>query len=118
MIDLAGSPSNLIFDISNEGAGVEVFQPFELVSGADFVMAASDVRDGDTAMTLSMDALPQGESVAFTIDLDDTVGTREITVSGSEIEGARIVVMQDETPAVGLFNANGVAVVPLAACMS
>jgi hypothetical protein len=73
-IDLAGSPSNLIFDITGDGAGVEVFQPCELVSGTDSVFGASDVQDGDNQMTLSLAALPVGGVVAFTIDLDDRHG--------------------------------------------
>ncbi|MGJ8610631.1 MAG: hypothetical protein ACSHWY_06030 [Octadecabacter sp.] len=117
-IDLVGSPSNLIFDITGDGAGVEVFQPFELVSGSDSVLGVSDVSDGDTMLTLSMAALPAGGGVAFTIDLDDTVGTREITVSGSEIEGASIAIQMGDQASTGIFDAQGQATAVTEACRS
>ena len=89
-VDLAGSAAGLIFDTTAAGQGVEVFQPFRLVSGADQVIGAPMVSDGDQQVTLSLRDLPVGQSVAFTIDVDDTLGQRQITVSGSEIAGASV----------------------------
>lgn len=87
-IDLSGSTAGLIFDTTPAGAGVEVFQPFTLVAGADLVTATSGVVDGDQRLSLYVAQLDPGAQIAFTIDVDDTIGAREITVSGSEIAGA------------------------------
>lgn len=91
-IDLSGSASGLVFDVTGNGPGVEVFQPFELVSGHDAVRGISTISDGDTAVTLELGNLASGQSVSFTIDVDDTSGSTEITVVGNEILGATIAV--------------------------
>ena len=117
-IDLVGSPFNLIFDITGDGAGVEVFQPFELVAGADVVTGVTEVSDGDTQMTLMLAPMEMGGEVAFTIDLDDTVGSREITVNGSEIAGAMVRVSSDDALAEGMFDDTGTAQVILPTCLS
>lgn len=104
--DLSGSDGKLIFDVTDTGAGVEVFQPFELVRGAERVTAVSEVFDGDTAVRLELSALPDAAEVAFTIDVDDTLGAREITVGRSEIVGARVIVTDGTTQAVGVFDAS------------
>jgi len=46
-IDLGPSVGQAIFDITERGSGVEVYQPFELVAGGDFVTGTSGVSDGD-----------------------------------------------------------------------
>jgi len=115
-VDLGTAPAGLIFDVSASGAGVEVFQPFEVVSGAQNLATLPKVTDGDTAVTLNLKGLAAGETVAFTIDIDDTGGGREITVSGSEIAGASVRMtgaMQQ-----GVFNSDARAVVPAAPCSS
>ncbi|MEP0521473.1 MAG: aggregation factor core [Hyphomicrobiales bacterium] len=114
-IDLSGSSSGLIFDVTDAGAGVEVFQPFVLVSGQSFVISAPVVKDGDNKVTLSLSNLIKGQPVAFTVDVDDTAGAREITVSGSEIEGAGISVSGGTS---GTFGSNAVALAKLPACKS
>lgn len=63
-IDLSGSASGLIFDVTASGAGVEVFQPFELVSGADLLSALPRVRDGDNRVDLALRSLGPGDRVA------------------------------------------------------
>lgn len=103
VLDLSKSPSGLIFDVSGSGQGVEVFQPFELVAGADNLTSQPTVRDGDQAIRLPLASLEQGDSVAFTIDVDDTGGGREITVSDSEIEGAVVRVETEEGSFIGAF---------------
>jgi len=117
-LDLTGSPAGLIFDVSDQGDGVEVFQPFELVSGHTLVVQASPVADGDTSLTLGLRALPEGQSVRFTIDLDDTIGAREITVSRSEIVGATVAVEANGVRQVAAFGPDAKAVVPTADCQS
>lgn len=117
-IDLAGSSAGLVFDVTGQGAGVEVFQPFELVSGGDLLTSTPRVRDGDNALMLSLTSLGQGQSVSFTIDVDDTIGAREITVSRAEITGASVRVETAMTRASGTFDATATAVAPLRACLS
>ncbi|MEM1377426.1 MAG: aggregation factor core [Pseudomonadota bacterium] len=118
VIDLSGSASGLVFDVTSSGAGVEVFQPFELVSGKASVIGEPDVRDGQQAVTLSVSELAPTEQIAFTIDVDDTVGTREITVSGSEILGAKFSVTSATYEAEGKFNSGAVATALLNSCTS
>lgn len=115
-VDLAGSAGALIFDVTGAGAGVEVFQPFELVSGAALVTGATAVKDGDTALTLELSDLGPAEEVAFTIDVDDTIGAREITVNGAEITGARVAVEADGTRAEAAFDQTARATVPWTRC--
>lgn len=115
-LDLSGSASGLIFDVTESGAGVEVFQPFELVAGGDLVTTPPQVKDGDTELTLGLSQLPKGGQVAFTIDLDDTTGGREITVNGSEIAGAAVHVTWKDGSAKGVFGENARALVKTGAC--
>ncbi|MEO0401668.1 MAG: hypothetical protein AAF214_04770 [Pseudomonadota bacterium] len=110
-IDLGTAPAGLIFDTTSAGAGVEVFQPLEWVTGTARTTA---VTDGDTALTLSLDTIAPGDVLAFTIDIDDTTSTRQITVNGSEMAGATL--RMDSTDA--LFDDTGTAVMALAPCTS
>lgn len=87
-IDLKNSAGGLVFDITDQGAGVEVFQPFELISGNEVVIKTSSVADGDTQLTIDISSLKPNQELAFTIDVDDTLGQREITVNDAEISGA------------------------------
>lgn len=50
-IDLVGSQGELIFDITDAGAGGEVFQPFVAITGQDMLVSASAVADGDKTLT-------------------------------------------------------------------
>ncbi|WP_299367384.1 aggregation factor core protein MAFp3, isoform C [uncultured Tateyamaria sp.] len=111
VIDLGTAPAGLIFDTTGAGAGVEVFQPLEWVTGS---ARTSAVTDGDSALTLSLDGLAPGEVLAFTIDIDDTTSTRQITVDGSEMVGATLRVAGME----GTFDATGTARVDLPTCTS
>lgn len=117
-LDLGQAPAGLIFDVTNAGAGVEVFQPVEVVAGADLMVALSEVRDGDQTLTVTLRDLAVGGQVALTVDLDDTGGGREITVSGSEIAGAMVTVSGDTAMGQGAFDETGQARVILASCTS
>ncbi|MEL7117273.1 MAG: aggregation factor core [Pseudomonadota bacterium] len=111
-IDLTGSAGALVFDTTEAGQGVEVFQPFDLVDGADLVAEVPTVNDGDQMVALALTGLGPDQSVAFTIDVDDTLGAREITVSRSEIVGAAVRVGTD----VATFDASSVAQLPVTSC--
>jgi len=93
-----------------------VFQPFELTTGTVLVDQAPTVMDGDTALTLRLSALPKGQVVAFTLDVDDTGGAREITVSGAEIAGARVKVDSAEGSRSAVFDATAQARVEASSC--
>lgn len=117
-IDLAGSDAGLIFDVTPTGAGVEVFQPFVLVAGAEFVTATSGVVDGDQRLSLDVAALEPGAQIAFTIDVDDTIGAREITVSGAEITGARVVMEAGDQTLSAPFGPDATARIVHDGCVS
>ncbi|MFK7835107.1 MAG: aggregation factor core [Sulfitobacter sp.] len=117
-LDLGTAPAGLIFDVTGTGAGVEVFQPFELVAGAENLNVLPTVLDGDTAIELDLRGLGQGQSVAFTIDVDDTGGGREITVSGSEIAGATVRAAMGTKTEEASFTERAQAVIPVASCTS
>ncbi len=117
-VDLAGSSAGLIFDVTGEGAGVEVFQPFTLVAGADLVAATSGVTDGAQSLSLEASRLEPGAQIAFTIDVDDTIGAREITVSGAEIQGAQVQLSVDNAVYLATFGTDAVARIAYGACQS
>lgn len=110
-IDLSKSKAGLIFDVTNQGAGVEVFQPFELTSGAQYLTKVPAVRDGDNAVDLALSSLPKGQNVSFTVDVDDTIGQREITVSGAEIKGAAVRMKVGGKTTSANFGSNARAVI-------
>ncbi|MEO0485213.1 MAG: aggregation factor core [Pseudomonadota bacterium] len=94
-IDLRPAPAGLIFDTTAAGAGVEVFQPFEVARGADLLTGAVRPTDGSTAVKLDLRALGQGGQFAFTVDVDDTGVSSDlgqIRVSDAEIAGAEVVI--------------------------
>lgn len=118
LIDLAPSPAGLIFDVSEAGGGVEVFQPFEVTQGADLIAGVSAIKDGDQSVQLDLGPMPAQATIAFTTDLDDTIGAREITVSGAEIAGARIVLGTELEVIEGVFDNTGLARVAVNDCLS
>lgn len=88
MIDLSKSSAGLIFDTTGRGAGVEVYQPLEITQGKDMLVNTPSVSDGDNSIELAFNSFANGDAISFTIDVDDTIGQREITVSNAEISGA------------------------------
>ena len=92
-----------------------MFQPLQIVAGAEQLVGTPDAQDGDTRVLLRLRGLAPGQIVAFTIDVDDTAGGREITVSGSEILGASVTLTAG-TATRADFDQSGRAVVPMPAC--
>jgi hypothetical protein len=115
-IDLSGSASGLVFDVTDTGPGVEVFQPFQIVSGKHLVRRATNVSDGDRSVTLELTSLAVDQSVSFTIDVDDTNGGREITVTDSEIFGATVGVVTQNGKFADTFSSNSEVVVRISDC--
>ncbi len=116
VIDLGASAGGLVFDVTGSGAGVEVFQPFALVAGADALAVLPQVADGDRQIRLAVRSLAAGARIAFTIDVDDTVGPRGITVSDAEITGAEVRVTVAGRTAAARFAPQGTLVVVMPAC--
>ena len=104
-IDFTSSNAGLIFDVSGSGAGVEVFQPFELTSGAEFLNTLPTISDGDQLAVLDISGLETNASIAFTIDVDDTRGARAITVSDSEIGGTTVSFKSETTSVSAIMGA-------------
>ena len=111
----------MIFDTTAHGQGVEVFQPFELVAGADFVTGLPTVADGDARLTLLLADLPAQASVAFTIDVDDTLersSNGQTMINGSEISGAAVSLSGAGLVGEAAFDRNATAVIVASTCLS
>lgn len=115
VVDLSGSQAGLIFDVTGEGAGVEVFQPLQMVQGEAALQTVPQLKDGDTQVKLSIRELAPGDAIIFTTDVDDTKGTRATMISGTEIEGARLVFEGMDTPEAR-FSTEARAQLPYDAC--
>lgn len=114
-LDLSASAGGLIFDTLATGAGVEVFQPFEVEAG-DIVPLADGVSDGDSSLSLRIGSLGAGDRASFTIDVDDTLPSSElgqIRVAGSEISGAIATIASPTETVVASFTEESLARVPV-----
>ena len=124
-LDLSTSDGKLIFDTTETGAGVEVFQPFEVQTG-EFVLADGQqrIQDGSNSLSLEIEQLMPNQSVSFTIDVDDNLTQSQlgqIRVTGSEINGAKASLNLGTTDTlIGVFDSNNLSVIniPNSACMS
>jgi hypothetical protein len=117
-VDLTASRGGLIFDVTETGAGVSVYQPFEVVEGAQSLGAVPLVADGDTGLILEVERLDPGATIAFTIDVDDTAGTAATLVSEAEISGAGIMIEAGDERISGFFGDDATARVALPPCPS
>ncbi len=105
-IELNESAGQLYFDTTAAGAGVEVYQPFEVVSGDVGLYQAERVADGQTRLALDLNQLAQDQRLVFSIDVDDQVEShrsRMTMITGSEIAGAQVWLSQ---PGVAPVSAN------------
>ena len=112
-IDLGPSRGRVIFDVTERGAGLSVYQPFEEATGTAVIADRSEVTDGDTLLTLRFSRFAPGDTFGFTIDLDDTAGIAPTVVSTDEIaEGvirARFTSDRGEATREGFFDENSEA---------
>lgn len=115
-LDLSSSKSGLIFDVTGSGAGVNVFQPLEIVSGADALQRIPEIKDGDNQIVFDIRMLRAGQNISFTIDVDDTMGGSETIVVNAEIEGAKVVFSQNNASVSGFFDSNAGMTLPLPVC--
>ncbi|MTH97672.1 aggregation factor core [Roseibium sp. RKSG952] len=121
-IDLSESAGNLIFDTEASGAGVEVFQPFELTRGAEMIETIRAPQDGGHALEITLLDLLPDQPLEFTIDVDDTLpdsALGQTRVAGSEIAGGRVQVSaQGAASRNGTFSVNGGAQLGFSGCLS
>ena len=119
-IDLSKSAGNLIFDTTGAGAGVEVFQPFEIEQGEIELISTSGVKDGDTEISLRIQNLQPGSSASFTIDVDDTLPESElgrIRVAGSEMKGGLVRASTSNSElSTAIFGSQSTAMLSLPMC--
>ena len=115
-IDLSQSQGGLIFDVTASGQGVEVYQPFEIVQGENALARIPTVMDGQKQVVLEIVSLAPNEAIAFTIDVDDTIGQREITVTGSEFAGTTAAYTSGESPILATFSSGPEAIIPIQNC--
>lgn len=119
-VDLSDSAGRLIFDTTASGAGVEVFQPFEVVEGNLTLVSSNRVNDGDNKLSIGIDRLKPQNTASFSIDVDDTLAQSElgnIRVSDSEMQNASVTIMvNDNKPFRAKFNQNGRALISMPSC--
>jgi len=116
VIDLADSAGQLIFDTEGTGAGVEVFQPLVVEQGATLLAVPPSIEDGATLLTLDVTRMAPGEVITLSTDLDDTLGAREITVSGAEFSGVAVSLVHAGQTARSVFSQTPVATTEIAGC--
>jgi len=119
-IDLSQSVGKLIFDTTASGAGVEVFQPFEVTKGSISLVSQNRVKDGAAKLALDIKALNAGDSASFTIDVDDTLPIGElgnIRVANSEIQNGMVKVSFNKQKTVsGVFGNDSNATILQSIC--
>lgn len=107
-VDLSNTTGKLIFDTTSAGAGVEVFQPFEKREGEIELSSAKKVMDGENTLSVLINSIAPGQSISFTIDVDDTLTKSElgnIRVSGAEIAGGTVnLAFADQQKLSGTFD--------------
>ncbi len=118
--DLSTSTGKLIFDTKDAGAGVEVFQPFEVRKGNLSLVSSETVEDGSDTLSVRIPSLRPGEQVSFTIDVDDTMVKSvlgKIRVTDAEIENGTIhAELSDAETASAVFDSNSTATLVLNTC--
>lgn len=119
-VDLSNTAGKLIFDTTSAGEGVDVYQPFEKREGDVRLTSAETVLDGEKTLSVLIENLSPGQSVSFTIDVDDTLAESElgnIRVSGSEIEGGVVSLSMGSLPEVSsTFDSKAMATLPSPIC--
>jgi hypothetical protein len=118
-IDLTNTAGGLIFDTTATGAGVDVFQPFEVASGDIRLNGKASINDGDKVLSVTISSISPRASVSFTIDVDDTMPNSErgmIIISDSEIQGGTVKITLGSLDSDGTFGLNSMALVKMFDC--
>ncbi len=106
-IDLTTSTAGLIFDVTAEGEGVEVFQPVEIETGSAILPV---VADGAQMLDIQLGEFSIGDTLTISADLDDTLDQSDlgqIRVAGGEIEGVMVTLTTENGSAAGVLDADG-----------
>lgn len=120
VIDLTESAGGLIFDVTAQGAGVNVSQPLSVAAGASIIDDITPVSDGDRRLEINVTALAVGARIELTVDLDDTrttAGYGATRVSGPEMSGARAALVIRGREIDARFDATGAARIPASGCL-
>lgn len=120
-IDLSETAGGLYFDTTDAGVGVEVFQPLEITSGSEMLTSTPEITDGDTDVTLAMRGLKRDQTLAFTIDVDDTLrhsALGQTQVTGAEIAGGTVIAEIDGARTLAVFDNTSTARISIADCTS
>lgn len=119
-IDLNGTAGGLLFDVTAGGAGLSVYQPFQIAEGRESIRSFGEVSDGDRVATIEFARLEGRDRVVFTGDVDDTLANGpmgQTMIDGSEIAGAGISInLPGDPPVTAVFGPNGRAAAKLKGC--
>lgn len=120
--DLTNTRGELIFDTTADGAGVEVFQPFETQEKGIGLVNAATVVDGDKALSIHIESLPAKNEFSFTIDVDDTLANSDlgqIRVTDAEMQNGRITLTGIGSEELNtIFDASSTALIDANLCKS
>lgn len=115
-IDFSGAPTGVYFDVTPNGAGLNVSQPVQIIEGAGHVAETPAVLDGDQTLVLTLRDLEPGVRVVLTGDLDDVAPTSiagRTRIGGDEILGSVLRARVGDRERVADFTSSGVATLPL-----
>ncbi len=117
-LDIGAAPAGLLFDAMPGGAGVDSYQPFEVIEGRGALLGLPELADGDTVLSLNLAGLEAGGIVSFSLDVDDTGTGLPETIADSEIAGTMVTLVMGETTLEVAFSDQASAVIPIAPCIS
>ncbi|MEM8871040.1 MAG: aggregation factor core protein MAFp3, isoform C [Pseudomonadota bacterium] len=120
-IDLSPSSAQLIFDVTAQGAGVEVYQPIQVKAAASVVYRVNAVTDGMQVVKVELSSFGAGERVEISGDLDDTLtesALGQIRVAGTEIAGARVILNAAGREVSAAFDTQAQAILANPPCLS
>lgn len=86
--------------------------------GGELVVTSPQINDGDQSVTLLLQNFGPNQVVAFTIDVDDTTGAREITVSNSEMQGATVSAVISNKTFEAVVGKNSEVSIAITDCMA
>ena len=95
-IDLSKPQVTNIFDVTVRNVGVGASQSFEILCDQNAIASNSAVFGGQNKLNSHVSTPSSDGSGAFKINVDDTLGKREIAVTGLEIAGSTVASVGQE----------------------